>query len=166
EARFLRAYQYWVLMDMYGNPPFVDENSTIGTTPPKQISRDDLFHYIENELIDIQPDLLAPRQNEYGRADRAADWALLARMYLNAEVYTDTARYTDAITYASKVIQSGYSLMPEYSRLFMADNNVNNPQTLLLINYEGNVTQIYGGTPFLVDGLIVATIPGVPDAYG
>lgn len=166
EARFLRAYQYWVLMDMYGNPPFIDENSAIGTTPPKQISRDELFHYIENELIDIQPDLLAPRQNEYGRADRAADWALLARMYLNAKVYTDTARFTDAITYASKVIQAGYSLMPEYSHLFMADNNVNNPETILSINYDGNLTQNYGGTTFLVNGLIDASIPGGPDAYG
>lgn len=166
EARFIRAYQYWVLMDMFGNPPFVDENSPIGTTPPKQISRNDLFHYIESELIAIQPDLVAPRQNEYGRADQAADWALLARMYLNAKVYIDTAKYTEAITYASKVINAGYSLMPDYSHLFMADNNVNNPEVILSINYDANKTQNYGGTTFLVNGCIDADIPGGKEAYG
>ncbi len=166
EARFLRAYQYWVLMDLFGNPPFVDEHSKIGTTPPKQIKRDALFHYVESELLDIQSDLAAPRQNEYGRADQAADWALLARLYLNAKVYTDTARYTDAITYASKVIDAGYTLMPEYSHLFMADNNINNPEVILSINYDGNLTQNYGGTTFLVNGCIDATIPGGTVAYG
>jgi hypothetical protein len=166
EARFLRAYQYWVLMDLFGNPPFVDENSPIGTTAPKQIKRDALFHYVESELLDIQSDLAAPRQNEYGRVDQAADWALLARLYLNAQVYTDTARYTDAITYAAKVINAGYSLMPDYSHLFMADNNVDNPETILSINYDLSRTQNYGGTTFLVNGCIDATIPGGPGAYG
>ena len=52
----------------------------------------------------------APRANEYGRADQAAVWALLARMYLNAEVYTGTAKFTDAITYSKKVIDAGYTL--------------------------------------------------------
>src|SRR4051812_31809084 len=37
EARFLRAYQYWVLMDLFGNPPFVTENDAIGVGLPKQI---------------------------------------------------------------------------------------------------------------------------------
>lgn len=154
EARFLRAYQYWVLMDLYGNPPFVDENSPIGSYLPKQISRDSLFSYVQSELLAIQPDLLPPHQNEYGRADQAADWALLARLYLNAEVYTGKPRYTDAITYASKVINAGYSLMPNYANLFKSDNNVNNPEVILSINYDGNNTQNYGGTTFLVNSAI------------
>ena len=45
-------------------------------------------------------------KNQYGRADQAAAWALLARVYLNAQVYTGTARYTDAITYSQKVINT------------------------------------------------------------
>ena len=50
EARFIRAYQYWVLMDLFGNPPFVTENDAIGATLPKQIQRKELFTYIETEL--------------------------------------------------------------------------------------------------------------------
>lgn len=166
EARFIRAYQYWVLMDLFGNPPFTDENSKIGKVAPQQIKRADLFAYIESELKAIEPDLVAPRQNEYGRADQAADWALLARIYLNGEVYTGTDHNTDAITYAKKVIESGYSLDKNYNYLFLADNNVNNPETILAINYDGNKTQNYGGTTFLVNGCIDGSTGAGPAAYG
>jgi len=43
EARFLRAFQYWVLMDLFANPPFVDETALIGAGIPAQIKRADLF---------------------------------------------------------------------------------------------------------------------------
>jgi len=43
EARFLRAYQYWVLMDLFANPPFATEKDAICTFIPKQISRSNLF---------------------------------------------------------------------------------------------------------------------------
>src|SRR5688572_25680100 len=69
EARFLRAYQYWVLMDLFGSPPFVDENTPIATGLPEQISRGDLFTYIESELKAIETELAEARTNEYGRAD-------------------------------------------------------------------------------------------------
>ena len=148
EARFLRAYQYSVLMDLFGNPPFVTDADPIGITPV-QIQRKDLFDYIESELKAIEPDLKAPRTNEYGRADQAADWALLARIYLNAEVYTGTAHYNDAVTYSKKVIDAGYSLVPDYRWLMLADNNQNTDEFILTINYDGLNTQGYGGTTFL-----------------
>ncbi len=150
EARFLRAYQYWVLMDLYGNPPFVTEADPIGKFLPPQISRADLFTYIESELKDLETKLPAARTNEYARADQAAAQALLARLYLNAEVYTGTARYTDAVTYAQKVIASGFSLKPDYKTLFMADNNLNNPEIILPIAYDAINSQNYGGTTFLI----------------
>ncbi len=150
ESRFLRAFQYWVLMDVFGNPPFVDENSELDVAPP-QISRSDLFKYIETELLDIENQLPEPRQNEYGRADQAAVWALLARLYLNAEVYTGQARYTEAITYSKKVIDAGFSLKDNYEHLFLADNNLDNNEIILSINYDGVRTQNYGGTTFLIN---------------
>jgi hypothetical protein len=149
EARFLRAYQYWVLMDLFGNPPFVTENDALGAAVPKQITRADLFKYVETELKDIEGSLVAARANEYGRADKAAAWALLARMYLNAEVYTGTARYADAIIYAKKVIDAGYTLTSDYRQLMLADNHLNKNEFILTINYDGRKTQSYGGTTFL-----------------
>lgn len=150
EARFLRAFQYWVLMDVFGNPPFTDETSPIGIVFPNQISRTDLFQFIEAELKEIEPALADPKTAQYGRADRAAAWALLARMYLNAEVYTGTARYTDALAYAKRVIDAGYTLVPNYRHLMLADNNLNTSEFIFTINYDGLRTQNYGGTTFLV----------------
>lgn len=166
EARFLRAFQYWVLMDLFGNPPFVTEASTIGKIPPEQISRAELFAYIEAELLDIDAALATPRQNEYGRADQAAAWLLLARLYLNAEVYIGENRYADAVTYASRVIGSGYALTPNYQHLFLADNNQQRDEIILSINYDAIRTQNFGGTTFLInsstgDGMDVQAL-GIP----
>ena len=159
EARFLRAYQYWVLMDLYGTPPVVTDADVIGSGfLPKQLSRKDLFAYIESELKAIETDLMAPKQNEYPRADQSAAWALLARLYLNAEVYTGTPRYTDAITYCNKVIAAGYALHPNYRELTIADNNLNTDENIFTIAYDGLRTQNYGGTSYLTHG--PAAVPG------
>ena len=88
EARFLRALSYWHGLDNFGSMPFVTEKDPVGAFFPKQISRADLFKYIESELKAIIPDLIPARQNEYARADQAADWTLLSKLYLNAKVYT------------------------------------------------------------------------------
>ncbi len=168
EARFIRAFQYWILMDLYANPPFVDENSPIATAIPKQIKRADLFTYIESELKAIDGALVPAKKNLYGRADQAAEWALLARMYLNAAVYTGTARYTDAITYASKVIGAGYTLHPKYPELVLADDNLNTDEFIFTINYDGTHTQTYGGTTYLVHGpaAVPGTISGTNGTWG
>lgn len=151
EARFLRAYQYWVLMDAFGNPSFATENDIIGSsTLPKRITRTELFSYIESELKSIETSLPTSRSNEYGRADRAAAWALLARMYLNAEVYTGTAKWSEAITYSKKVIDAGYSLESNYSWLFLNDNHLCTNEFIFTINYDGQRTQNYGGTNYIV----------------
>lgn len=152
EARFLRAYQYWVLMDLFGNPPFVDESTPTGKVYPRQISRAELFTRIEKELKAIEGDLSTPQAAVYGRANQATAWALLSRLYLNSEVYTGKPRYAEAATYAEKVIASGkYSLKPDYAQLFMADNDQNNPEVLLSVNYDGQLSQNWGGMTFLIN---------------
>ncbi len=150
EARFLRALAYWVLMDIFGNPPFADENTPLDVLP-QQINRKDLFKYVENELLDIQNLLIDARQNEYGRADKSAAWALLARLYLNAEVYSGERKYTEAITYSQKVIDAGYSLKDTYEYLFLADNHLNNNEVILSINYDGIRTKSFSGMTFLIN---------------
>ena len=153
EARFLRAYQYSVLIDLFGNVPYVDETMVLGTVLPKQMSRANLFNYVVGELKAIDGLLYAPTQTPgsvtYGRATQGAEWALLARLYLNAGVYTGTPHYDSAIIYSSKVIGAGYSLIPNYTQLFLADNNLNTSEFILTINYDGIKTQGYGGTTFL-----------------
>ena len=170
EARFLRAYQYWVLMDLFGKPPFITENSAIGGAPPQQATRSQVFNYINNELLAIEANMPEPRSNEYGRADKGAVWALLARNYLNAKVYTDTARYDEAITYSKKVIDAGYNLVDDYRWLMLADNDLNKSEFIFTINYDGLKTQGFGGTTFLthaaVGGSMPATTYGVGGGWG
>jgi hypothetical protein len=160
EARFLRAYQYWVLMDLFAQPPFVTEATAVGSVVPTQTTRAALFTYVEGELKAIDGLLKPAKTNDYGRADQAAEWALLARLYLNAQVYTGTARYTDAITYSAKVIGvQGYSLIPNYDNLYLADNNLNTSENILTINYDGNNTQSYGATTFLTNAESGGSMP-------
>jgi hypothetical protein len=162
EARFLRALSYYHAMDLFGNPPFVTEESPIGAFLPEQIQRADLFTYIETELLDIEDDIIAPRENQYGRADRAAVWMLLAKMYLNSEVYTGTDRYADVITYTTKIADAGYSIpvdMP-YQNLFLADNDTNGAQNEVIfpITFDGLNTQSYGGMTFIIHASVGGTM--------
>ena len=150
EARYLRAFNYWVMLDLFGKSTFITEADLVGATRPAEISRANLFTYIETELKAIEGQLGAVRTAEYGRVDQGADWALLARLYLNAGVYTGTPRYTDAITYAKKVIGGGYGLQPNYRQLFMADNDKRKDEFMFTINCDGLRTQAYGNTTFFI----------------
>ncbi len=170
EARFLRAYQYSIVMDLFGTGPFATETDVLGSFLPKQASRTDLFNYVTSELLSIEPDLAAPRTNEYGRADQGAEWALLARTYLNAEVYTGVKKYDSAIIYAQKVINAGYSLIPDYRQLMLADDNLNTNEFIMTINYDGINSQSYGGTTYLTHaetgGSMPGTVTGVAGGWG
>lgn len=156
EAKFLRAQVYYHLLDLYGNVPFVDENS-LGSLP-KQINRAELFKYVESELIAASNELKAPKSNEYGRLDKAAAWTLLSRLYLNAKVYTGAERNADVIVNTEKVINAGYSLKDKYANLFLADNHLNNPENIFSVVYDGLKTQTNGGTTFMVHAAIGGTM--------
>ncbi len=150
EVRFLRAFNYWVMMDLFGRSTFITEENKIGTDLPTEIQRAELFTYIESELKAIDGELAPAKTIEYGRVDQAAAWALLARIYLNAEVYAGAPRYADALTYAKKVIDAGYQLKSGYSKLFMADNDKQKDEFIYAINCDGLRTQSYGNTTFFV----------------
>jgi len=148
EVRFLRAYNYWVMMDLFGKSTFITEDDLIGTALPKEIKRADLFLYIEKELKAIDTDLATAKTIEYGRVDQGAAWALLARIYLNAGVYTGTTKYTEAINYSRRVIDAGYSLYSGYPRVFMADNDKAKDEFMFTVNCDGLRTQAFGNTTF------------------
>ena len=168
EARFLRAFAYFNLMDLFGSVPLV---TVVSTDLPEQSTRTEIFNFVEGELLEIQNTLKESGANEYGRVDRVAAWALLSKLYLNAEVWTGTERYTDAITYAEMAINSSYSINTTdangngsaYDELFLADNNSNGAQNefIFALNFDGNNSRTYGGTTFLVH----AAIGGSMDAF-
>ncbi len=165
EARFLRAFAYFNLMDLYGSVPLV---TTVTTELPEQATRTEIFNFIESELLDIQDKLKPSGSNEYGRVDQVAAWALLSKLYLNAEVFTGTPRYADAVTFSNNVISSSYSINTNdangngtaYDELFLADNDVNGAQNefIFTLNFDGLRSQTYGGSTFLVHAAIGGTM--------
>ncbi len=158
EVRFLRAYAYWVLLDCYGNPPFVLEDSVVGTENPKQISRADLFAWLKGELEALVAEdsaLKAPHTQTYPRVDKGAAYGLLARLCLNHKTYIgeeDNEIYAAAAAAADEVI-GAYTLADNYNALFMGDNG-ENPDALQEIVYatcyDATRTQSYGGTSFFI----------------
>jgi len=159
EVRFLRALYYYYLMDTFGNVAFT---TVVSSDKPQQISRAELFSWIESELLDIESALSEPTaktssDSNYGRADKAADWLLLARLYLNAQVYTGTPQWSKAAEYAQKVINSPYKLYTTkkngwsaYQQMFMGDNGENGSscEAILPVLFQGNLTTSWGGTLF------------------
>ncbi|MEZ0486300.1 RagB/SusD family nutrient uptake outer membrane protein [Fibrella aquatica] len=159
EARFLRAMAYFHAIDMFGTVPFVTEADAPGSFLPRQATRQELFTYVESELKAIETELGAPGTVEYGRASQAAAQAILARMYLNAEVYTGAGKYSEAITYAKKVIDSRvYTLEPNYQNLFTADNNLSK-EIIFPIAFDGTRTQTFGGMTFIVHAQVGGRMP-------
>jgi hypothetical protein len=177
EARFLRAFAYFNLMDLYSKVPLTTE---ISTDLPQQSSRTELFNFVETELLAIIDNLLPSGSNEYGRVDQVAAWALLSKLYLNAEVWTGTSRYEDCVNYSNEVINSTYNINTNdangngtaYDELFLADNDTNGAQNefIFTANFDGLNSQTYGGTTFLVHAAIGGSMPanefGVNGGWG
>jgi len=129
EIRFIRALQYYLLMDAFGGVPFA---TTLGT--PTYMTRQEIYAWLLEEVTALEPSLADAKARTssdatYGRVDKAAAWMLLMRLYLNAEVYTGTAQWAKAAEYAKKVIDSSYKInttsangWSAYQMLFMGDN--------------------------------------------
>ena len=162
EARFLRAYFYWMAIDTFGNVPFITEASDFGTgVNPRQGTRTELFNFCISELTDLASDesaMPAARSN-YPRADKGSVYGLLARMYLNAGVYTGTEMWQEAKDACEVIFDMGYDLCDDYAALFRGDNG-ENPEAvgefLFAVAYDAEQSQSYGGTSYLTLAAVAA----------
>lgn len=153
EARLLRALSYYYLMDLYGKANFATEADALNDTP-EVANREELFAFIESELIDIESDLVDAGANEYGRADKGVAFMILAKIYLNAQVYIGEDRYSDCLSQCEKLLNSGYSLANDYRHNFLADNNTNSAinEIIFPIVSDGRTTQNFGPTTVMING--------------
>lgn len=162
EARFLRAYFYWMAFDVFGAVPFTTEDSPFGGDfVPSQKSRAEVFQYCVSELEALASETSAMPQarSNYPRADKGSCLGLLARLYLNAEVYTRTAEnpkgtamWKEAKATCERIYGLGYELAPTYAELFRGDNGQNpdaRKEFLFAADYDAETTQSYGGTSYL-----------------
>ncbi|MDQ6470167.1 RagB/SusD family nutrient uptake outer membrane protein [Flavobacterium sp. LHD-80] len=123
EAKVLRAFFYYLLMDDYGSVPFyTDNNTTVDKIP--QASRKQVYDFIVKELTE-NVDLLSGEKggNYYGRFNKWAGYTLLAKVYLNAQVYTGEAKWNECLAACNKVNEGGFSLHPANSNAASALGN-------------------------------------------
>jgi len=170
EARALRLFSWYHAIDMFGNVPFSDENSSVGSTGGPQIKRADLFDWMVTEATDLLSNsaLAEPGRNEYGRCDKGLVQMVLAKLYLNAEIWKGTAMYGDCATMCEKLM-SEYTLHTEYADLFKADNHLWSKSTtyggdeLIFVSpQDGLLLRSYGSTNFLTFASTFA-VSGNPD---
>lgn len=167
EARFLRALAYWHALDLFGNVPFVTENDKVGSFQPPQYSRRQLFDFLVLELTALEGELPEASASEYGRASKAAANALLARLYLNAEVYTGQGYYSECIAACNKVIASGFRLENNYALLFNADNHLRTNEIIFAFAVDPVHTVSWGATTYFICGAVSSSNSAQnPSDYG
>lgn len=158
ETRFLRALAYYNIIDVFGKGVLATEENFGQSEPLPEASRQELFNYVESELLAIEP--VIRETSSYGRANTYVVDMLLAKLYINAEVYTGTSRWNEAATYVSKVINAGsYSLDSNFVRMFSLDNNTS-PEIIFPLLAESVSSQSFGNTTYMVNGSLSAdTMP-------
>jgi starch-binding outer membrane protein, SusD/RagB family len=171
EARALRALAYYHALDMFGNIPFSTEDDDVSSTLPEQISRANLYAWLVAEIQDFIGDLKPARENDYGRMDQGAANMILAKLYLNANVYADLDKYSECAT-VCKTIAESYSLVDNYSYLFLADNNETCQDEIIFpVEQDGIYTQSYGCTNFIIfaatgGSMPAKTLMGISSGWG
>ena len=181
EVRVIRAYNYFLMLDFFGDPAFVEKsssespyqahtynskfeaNKTYTRAELLQMGREFLFKWVEKELLEAEPDLLPAKPEkdtdaDYGRIDKGACWLLLSRLYLNAGTYLnndgqDNPYWQQALTYAEKVINSEYALFDDSKISETAKANGYQPYDLLFMGDNGsNGASCEALLPLMQDG--------------
>lgn len=141
ETHAMRDLFYFFMMDLYGNIPIVDTIVASSSAPPPTVPRAQIFAYIEQDLKATLPNLAANVDGTtYGHATKWMAFALLEKMYLNAQVYTGTPRYADAVAMADSILTEGpYSLDANYGSIFYPTNGPGVKETIFAIPYDANL---------------------------
>ncbi len=132
ELETLRALVYLWLIDAYGNVPIIKETDTDATPPTK--TRAEVYAFIESSVLSNLANLT--KEKTYATVNWYVGQAILAKLYLNAQVYTGTAQWQKASDAAEAIISSGlYSLESDYFANFKSDN-AGSKENIFVINYD------------------------------
>lgn len=171
EARVLRAFSYYNMIDLFGQTSFITEEAEIGESPV-QTPRAEVFQFLVDELKDIVDNKLISDKPLYGRVGHDAAEALLAKLYINAEVFAGKSMWKEAQQCCSNIIArhqgggfQGSGLANEYLYLFCKDNHQYMPgganaaenEILFGISFDADMVQSYGGPTFIVAGTVANT---------
>lgn len=169
EARVLRAYCYYYMIDLFGRGPWIT-NEPVGSEAPIY-DRKQLFEAVTAELEDVIANgaLVDSRQQVYGRLSKQAAEMILAKLYLNAEVYTGTPMYDKCAQWCKEIVNaSDPGLDTPYEYLFCADNKQyvgNGKEIIFAVPQDASHMQSYGGTTYLTAGAYCGDIDPEMLAY-
>ena len=103
ELKVLRAYNYMKIMELWGNVPIVEEVSEEIANPETK-PRTEVFAFIQKELEENVPNLLPLSDALIGRVNKAAGYAMLAELYLNAEKWIGQPMWDECIAACDQVL--------------------------------------------------------------
>lgn len=157
EARFLRAFFYFNLVQGWGDVPF-KTNSTeeVGNLSIPRTDKKTIYDFIIKEMSGSANDLKSAGELSYlpGRISKSAAWGILARVYLfkAGEHYRDKQIkneaevkecFTQASHYAQMVMQEGHDLTDNYWDFFIdlcSDkyNTTDKKESIWEVEFAGN----------------------------
>jgi hypothetical protein len=151
ELRMMRAISFFTMMDYFGNVPL---DTLYGDFEPRtNAPRAEVFKYIETEVKKALNNLSEETgAKTYGRPTKWTAYALLAKMYLNAEYYTGTARWNDCIAACDAVINSGkFAIEPRasYLKMFYPDNGPQMKEFIFAVPFDPSATAYPGTNGFM-----------------
>jgi hypothetical protein len=136
ELKVLRALVYSWLIDSFGNVPIITESSTGGN--PTNNTRAEVFAFIESSIKDNIA--LLEKKDTKTTLNYYSAQAILAKLYLNAQIYTGTAKWAEAETAANEVIAGPYSLTSNFFANFSTRNG-GSTENILTLPYDQNNAQ-------------------------
>ena len=141
ELKANRAYYYFNALNLWGNVPIV---MNVGVPQyPANNTRQEVFSFVESELLSVINDLPLMSKANSGRLTKAAAYAILADLYLNAEVFTGTPRWDDCITYCNKLMNGEGGSQMGVMKLdanilapFSNTNTVSSYENIFVMSYD------------------------------
>jgi hypothetical protein len=119
EVKTLRSFYYYILLDNYGDAPYLTSAANAPALPMK-ISRAAMFDSLITTVKAALP-YLKTSDLKY-MATRYMGYALLAKLYLNAAVYTGTPKWAEANMYIDSVLSGPYSMENDLLAPFLTAN--------------------------------------------
>ncbi|TDB59850.1 RagB/SusD family nutrient uptake outer membrane protein [Arundinibacter roseus] len=133
ELRAVRAFYYLLALDLFGNVPIITES---GAASAATKTRAEVYAFVETELTAALPNLSEAKT--YGRINKWAAQALLAKLYINAQVYKGSPEWAKCVAACDAVINSGqYSLESNFFNNFSI-NNEGSTENVWAIPFDKN----------------------------
>ena len=132
EARFLRAFYLWHIVENWGGVHLSTSEVKDIQTTAKRSSVEEFYNQMIEDLL-FASNNLPNTTNQLGRATKPAAEAFLARVYLF------NGQKQKASEYAQKVINNyGFNLVSSYSKLW-GTNTTNNTENVFSVNFTSNL---------------------------